>query len=236
MGDRHASEGMEFPLRSAQVQAALDAGKPLLSGKRSIACMGDLLTLASFSLVAVVSQSLVGAYTTQSEAAAVCQQKSPDLLFVTENLEQGYGLSLARHVKEFSPKTRTLVFLHRETQAVVREALEAFVEGVMFVSSLGKGVDGDFIRSLAAIADGGNYYPKEVKAVAGYESVEVLPDLTDREMEVLRVLSCGLSNKEVSESLFISAETVKSHVSTIIGKMGVKDRTQAVIKAIRAGI
>ena len=236
MGDRHASEGIEFPLRSAQVQAALDAGKPLLSGKRSIACMGDLLTLASFSLVAVVSQSLVGAYTTQSEAAAVCQQKSPDLLFVTENLEQGYGLSLARHVKEFSPKTRTLVFLHRETQAVVREALEAFVEGVMFVSSLGKGVDGDFIRSLAAIADGGNYYPKEVKAVAGYESVEVLPDLTDREMEVLRVLSCGLSNKEVSESLFISAETVKSHVSTIIGKMGVKDRTQAVIKAIRAGI
>ena len=236
MGDRHASEGMEFPLRSAQVQAALDAGKPLLSGKRSIACMGDLLTLASFSLVPVVSQSLVGAYTTQSEAAAVCQQKSPDLLFVTENLEQGYGLSLARHVKEFSPKTRTLVFLHRETQAVVREALEAFVEGVMFVSSLGKGVDGDFIRSLAAIADGGNYYPKEVKAVAGYESVEVLPDLTDREMEVLRVLSCGLSNKEVSESLFISAETVKSHVSTIIGKMGVKDRTQAVIKAIRAGI
>lgn len=236
MGDRHASEGMEFPLRSAQVQAALDAGMPLLSGKRSIACMGDLLTLASFSLVPVVSQSLVGAYTTQSEAAAACQQKSPDLLFVTENLEQGYGLSLARHVKEFSPKTRTLVFLHRETQAVVREALEAFVEGVMFVSSLGRGVDGDFIRSLAAIADGGNYYPKEVKAVAGYESVEVLPDLTDREMEVLRVLSCGLSNKEISESLFISAETVKSHVSTIIGKMGVKDRTQAVIKAIRAGI
>ena len=236
MGDRHTSEGMEFPLRSAQVQAALDAGKPLLSGKRSIACMGDLLTLASFSLVPVVSQSLVGAYTTQSEAAAVCQQKSPDLLFVTENLEQGYGLSLARHFKEFSPKTRTLVFMHRETQAVVREALEAFVEGVMFVSSLGKGVDGDFIRSLAAIANGGNYYPKEVKAVAGYESVEVLPDLTDREMEVLRVLSCGLSNKEISESLFISAETVKSHVSTIIGKMGVKDRTQAVIKAIRAGI
>ena len=131
---------------------------------------------------------------------------------------------------------RTLVFMNRETQAVVREALEAFVEGVMFVSSLCKGVDGDFIRSLEAIADGGNYYPKEVKAVAGYESVEVLPDLTDREMEVLRVLSCGLSNKEVSESLFISAETVKSHVSAIIGKMGVKDSTQAVIKVIRAGI
>ena len=225
---------MEFPLRSAQMQAALEAGKPLLTGKRTIACMGDLLTLASFSLVPMISESLIGAYTTQSEAAAACEHHSPDLLFVTEHLEQGYGLSLARHVKEFSPKMRTLVFLHRESQAVVREALEAFVEGVMFVSSLGKGVDGDFIRSLAAIAHGGNYYPKEVKAVAGYEAVEVLPDLTDRELEVLTVLSSGMSNKEISESLFISAETVKSHVSTIIGKMGVKDRTPALIALITA--
>jgi len=227
---------MEFLLRSAQVQAAFETGKPLLTGKTAVACMGDLLTLASFSLVPVISDCLIGAYTTQAEAAQACQAKKPDLLFITENLDQGYGLSLARHVKEFSPKTRTVVFLHRETQAVVREALDAFVEGVIFVSSLGKGLEGDFMRSLAAIAEGGNYYPKEVKAAAGYEAVEILPDLTDREIEVLQVLSCGMSNREISEALFISAETVKSHVSTIIGKMGVKDRTQAVIKAIRAGI
>ena len=227
---------MEFLLRSAQVQAAFETGKPLLAGKTAVVCMGDLLTLASFSLVPVISDCLIGAYTTQAEAAQACQAKKPDLLFITENLDQGYGLSLARHVKEFSPKTRTVVFLHRETQAVVREALDAFVEGVIFVSSLGKGLEGDFMRSLAAIAEGGNYYPKEVKAAAGYEAVEILPDLTDREIEVLQVLSCGMSNREISEALFISAETVKSHVSTIIGKMGVKDRTQAVIKAIRAGI
>lgn len=227
---------MEFLLRSAQVQAAFETGKPLLTGKTAVACMGDLLTLVSFSLVPVISDCLIGAYTTQAEAAQACQAKKPDLLFITENLDQGYGLSLARHVKEFSPKTRTVVFLHRETQAVVREALDAFVEGVIFVSSLGKGLEGDFMRSLTAIADGGNYYPKEVKAAAGYEAVEILPDLTDREIEVLQVLSCGMSNREISEALFISAETVKSHVSTIIGKMGVKDRTQAVIKAIRAGI
>ena len=227
---------MEFPLHSDKVQTGFQEGKPLLAGKTAVACMGDLLTLASFSLLPVISDSLIGAYTTQAEAAEACQQKSPDLLFVTENLEQGYGLSLARHVKEFCPKTRTLVFLHRETQAVVREALDAFAEGVMFVSSLGKGVDGDFIRSLAAIAEGGNYYPREVQTVAGYEGIEVLPDLTERELEVLKVLSCGMSNKEIGDALFISAETVKSHVSAIISKMGVQDRTQAVIKAIRAGI
>ena len=55
---------MEFPLRSAQMQAALEVAKPLLSGQRTIACMGDLLTLASFSLVPMISESLIGAYTT----------------------------------------------------------------------------------------------------------------------------------------------------------------------------
>ena len=227
---------MEFPLRSAQIRSALDQGKSLLAGKTAVACMGDLLTLASFSLVPVISDSLIGAYTTQEEAADACRKRSPDLLFVTENLEQGYGLSLARHVKEFSPETRTLVFLHRETQAVVREALDAFAEGVIFISSLGKGVDGDFIRSLSAIAEGGNYYPQDVQTAAGYERIEVLPELSEREIEVLKVLSCGMTNKEIADTLFVSAETVKTHVSSIIGKMGVKDRTQAVIKAIKAGI
>jgi len=130
---------MEFPLRSAQIRSAFNQGQPLLTGKTAVACMGDLLTLASFSLVHVISETLIGAYTTQNEAADACQRSKPDLLFVTENLEQGYGLSLARLVKEFSPKTRSLVFLHRETQEVVREAIDALAEGVIFISSLGKG-------------------------------------------------------------------------------------------------
>ena len=80
--------GMEFPLRSAQIRSAFDQGKPLLAGKTGVACMGDLKTLASFSLDPVVSETLIGAYTTQDEAADACQQKTPDLFFVTENLEQ----------------------------------------------------------------------------------------------------------------------------------------------------
>jgi len=63
-----------------------------------------------------------------------------------------------------------------------------------------------------------------------------LPELSEREMEVLKVLSYGMNNQEIAETLFVSSETVKTHVSSIIGKMGVKDRTQAVIKAIKAGL
>ena len=59
--------------------------------------------------------------------------------------------------------------------------------------------------------------------------------LTERELEVLNAIVGGLSNKEISESLFVSTETVKSHVSTIISKLGVRDRTQAAVFAIRHG-
>ena len=72
--------------------------------------------------------------------------------------------------------------------------------------------------------------------MAGYVKSIELAGLSDRESEVLEALCQGMSNKEMAEVLFVSSETIKSHVSTVIGKVGVKDRTQAVISAIRAGM
>ena len=72
--------------------------------------------------------------------------------------------------------------------------------------------------------------------MAGFVKSVKLAGLSDRESEVLEALCQGMSNKEMAEDLFVSPETIKSHVSTVIGKLGVKDRTQAVISAIRAGM
>ena len=72
--------------------------------------------------------------------------------------------------------------------------------------------------------------------MAGYVKSIELAGLSDRESEVLEALCQGMSNKEMADVLFVSPETIKSHVSTVIGKLGVKDRTQAVISAIRAGM
>jgi len=63
----------------------------------------------------------------------------------------------------------------------------------------------------------------------------LLEELSARELDVLRALTAGQSNREIAETLFISAETVKSHLSAIISKLGVRDRTQAAILAIRHG-
>lgn len=229
-------QSVEFNPKSETIQAVIKESQGLWSGKTSVVAMGDLLTLGSFSLVPPIAQTLVGAFSTEREALTACEREHPDLLYLTEHLEQGYGIQLARKVKQVSPKTRILLFLHRENQEVIRDALDASIEGIAFVSSIGQGIAGDFFQSLTAIANGSSYYPKDVREMAGFKKSMILNDLSARETEVLEALCQGMSNKDIASVMFVSPETVKTHVSTIISKLGVKDRTQAVIASIRAGM
>ena len=72
--------------------------------------------------------------------------------------------------------------------------------------------------------------------MAGFQKSQILNDLSAREIEVLEALCQGMNNKDIAASMFVSPETVKTHVSTIISKLGVKDRTQAVITSIGGGM
>lgn len=212
----------------------------LLEGSSIVACMGDRLTLAGFAMAVPIWRHLRAAVTTAEEALAAVSLHKPDLFFVSEDLEQGYGISLVREVERLHAATRTLIFLRRENPAVVNEALEAGADGVMFVSSIGS-ERGDFFKALQRTRDGSVYYPERVRDMVRGSSPEdpalsgLLEQLSERELDVLRALTAGQNNREIAESLFISAETVKSHLSAIISKLGVRDRTQAAILAIRHG-
>ena len=70
----------------------LREGKSVWAGKTAVVAMGDLLTLGAFSMVPPITESLVGAFSTEREALAVCKEMQPDLLYVTEQLGQGYGI------------------------------------------------------------------------------------------------------------------------------------------------
>ena len=214
---------VEFNPKSETLQAMLRQGSSVWVGKTSVVAMGDLLTLGAFSLVLPILNGLLGAFSTEKEALAVCKEKHPDLLYVTEQLEHGYGIQLTNKVKQVSRCTRVLLFLHRESQEVVRKAIDAGIHGIVLVSSIGGGLEGDFIKSIIAIGNGESYYPKEVRTMASFERNQILNDLSVRETEVLEVLCQGMSNKEIAEVMFVSTETVKSHVRTIISKLGVKD-------------
>ena len=226
---------MRFRTDSPAVKAAFEQSQGLFTNQTMVAAMGDPLLLASFSLVSFIQKSLVASVTTQAEAENFCQISKPDLLFTSETLEQGYGIALIERVKKVSSNTKCLLFLHRENQAIVRDAINAHADGVIFVSSIGKGTDGDFVKAMSAVSAGNTYYPKQVREAAGF-SAEQLPDLTLRELDVLKCLVSGMSNKEISATLVISADTTKTHVSKIISAFGVKDRTSAVIAAIRRGM
>ena len=156
---------MDLNLHPRQYNPRLKDVVALLEGSTIVACMGDGLTLVSFGMATPIWPRLLAAVTTADEALHCVRQHKPDLLFVTEDLEQGYGISLVREVEEIHAPTRTLIFLRRENPLVVNEALEAGADGVMFISSIGSH-RGDFFKALQRTRDGSVYYPDAIRAMA----------------------------------------------------------------------
>ena len=225
---------MEFNPEADQLRSVTSESQQLLQGKKLVLAIGEPLSLAALAMVPAIRHASVGNYSTEQEALNCCRDKQPDLLFATDELQQGNGITLLEKLHKISPDTKSLIFLKRETQEVVRDAINAHASGVVFQSSIGLARDGDFLLALTAAAHGDAYYPDEVRKAAGYE-LKPLPEISERETAVLRQLCQGMSNKEIAAELMVSPETVKSHVSTLISVMGVKDRTSVVIQAIRAG-
>ena len=217
----------------------------MLANKRVLVCSKNRLTLTAVSLAEPILQSLIGGATTEDEALQIQLESNPDLLITSEDLERGYGIRLVEKAKQQSPGLKALIFLSRETPEVVQEAMEAGADGVMFVSSIGTG-DGDFIHALRTTNSGGIYYPRAVleaatakveAATAKVKPAPILVDpLSERELEVIQYIIQGMKNTEIADSLFVSAETVKSHVSTAIHKLGVRDRIQAAVYALTHGL
>lgn len=223
----------ELPLKHAADQC-----QRLLVQKRVLVCSKNRLTLSALCLCTPILQSLVGGATTEDEGLDLQIQHNPDLLITSEDLEKGYGIRLVEKAKKRSPDLTALIFLERETTEVVHEAMDAGADGVMFASSVGTG-NGDFIQALTTTNSGGIYFPKSVRDAAAAK-LKPAPQLTDplseRELDVVRCIIQGMKNTEIADALFISSETVKSHVSTTIQKLGVRDRTQAAVFALTHGL
>ena len=223
----------EIPLKKAADQC-----QELLKNRKVLICSKNRLTLTTLCLCTPILKSLVGGATTEEEGLELQTKFKPDILITSEDLERGYGIRLVEKAKIYSPNITALIFLERETTEVVHEAMDAGANGVMFISSIGKG-HGDFINALTTTNHGGVYYPKSVREAATAK-VRQIPDLVDplseREHEVLRCIIQGMKNSEIAEALFLSAETIKSHVSTTIQKLGVRDRTQAAVYALTHGL
>ncbi len=184
-----------------------------------------------------------------SMAAKLVKENNPDVVLMDINMPNMNGVQATKDLVRYFPNTSVIILSIHDDESYVTHALKTGAQGYLL-----KEMDSDaLIEAIKVVSDGGSYlHPKvthnlvmEYRRLAkdnisslsenGIEYRQPLHLLTKRECQVLQLLADGKSNRAVAETLYISEKTVKNHVSNILQKMNVNDRTQAVVAAIRKG-
>ncbi|MFE5428488.1 response regulator [Peribacillus simplex] len=184
-----------------------------------------------------------------SEAMDLVETHKPDVVIMDINMPNMNGIEATKMLVNRYPETKVIILSIHDDENYVQHALKTGAQGYLL-----KEMDADaLIDAVRVVAEGGSYlHPKvthnlvkEYRRLAAEEgadhsvhTIEIrrpLHLLTRRECEVLQLLADGKSNRAIGETLYISEKTVKNHVSNILQKMNVNDRTQAVVLAIKNG-
>jgi DNA-binding NarL/FixJ family response regulator len=163
-----------------------------------------------------------------------------DVLLLDLRMPEVDGIEACRAVKEKCPGTKVLVLTSFDDDEDVFGVLAVGASGYLLKDTRPDRV----VEAVRAIAEGQAVFDSNVAArvISGHapsepDAGELLRDrLSDREMEVLRLMGKGFSNKEIARALWIGETTVKTHVSHILRKFEAADRTQAVLAAVKAGL
>jgi DNA-binding NarL/FixJ family response regulator len=222
--------------RPHQIATALDGAQLVLcSGSRAL--LGAWLTMP-LQAADHTGMTVVGAATTASEALQLVEQHSPTLLLCTDRLEQGDGGTLVETVKQHHPHTRTLLVVSDERrQPALRRAIAADCDGICLESRVGQGT---ILAAVQSICGGGLYRDRALapllqRGAAGGEG-DGTPALSPREVEVLERVQLGLSNQQIAADLFLSPDTIKTHVRHLLQKLGARDRGHAAVLALKQGL
>jgi two-component system response regulator DegU len=197
---------------------------------------------------------VVGEGADGGEAAVLAEEHKPDVLLMDINMPNINGVSAAENVITVSPDTRVIMLSIHDDEGYVYRTLRSGASGYL-LKEMGTS---DLVDAVRVVASGGAYiHPKvtgklieEFRRLSEQEGSaersfsiddsqtidpKVIESLTRREREVLQLMAEGKSNRAIGEFLFISEKTVKNHVSSILQKLSVQDRTQAVVISIKNG-
>ena len=179
---------------------------------------------------------VVGEASDGEEALEVIARETPDVVLLDLRMPRLDGLGVLKQIQ-----TPALILTTFDDDTMLFEAVRAGAKGWLLKDvSLGRLTDA--IRTVAA---GGTCIEPVIterivraldRSGASFEAAELPEPLTDRERTILRFLAGGYSNREISELLKISDGTVKNHISSVLAKLGVRDRTRAVLRAIDLGL
>ncbi|MGD0167349.1 MAG: response regulator transcription factor [Gaiellaceae bacterium] len=167
------------------------------------------------------------------EALAAIERVRPSVALLDLRMPRMSGIEVARRCVRSTPDTRVILYTAYSEQALLTEALDAGARG--FVSK--EAPLTEIVRAVQLVAEGRTYVdPVLAGVISSPAATAKIAQLTQRERDVLRMLSDGHSNEEIGKALFISPETVRTHVRKAMAKLDADTRTEAVATAIRQSL
>ncbi len=201
------------------------------------------LVRSGFRLIVETRPDLevVGEAETGTEAVTLAHELAPDVILMDVRMPELDGIEATRQIVAAGNAARILVLTTFDLDEYVYAAVRAGASGFLLKDVR----PGDLVDAIRLVAAGNALLGPTVtrRLLERFAADEpAAPDvgavarLTDREREILRLLAAGLSNAEIAEQLVLSETTVKTHVSSVLRKLGVRDRVQAVIAAYDSGL
>ncbi|MBU8768052.1 response regulator [Cytobacillus oceanisediminis] len=179
---------------------------------------------------------VIGEAESGNEAVKLVLHERPEIVLMDLLMENGNGIEATREILKSYPGCKIIIITSYYDDEQVFPAIEAGAFSYMLKTANAAEV----VNAIKKAAQGESVIESKVagKMVSRFREKEKKPhdDLTEREFDVLLCIGEGMTNQEISEELFIGIKTVKTHVSNILSKLGVTDRTQAAVYANRNGI
>jgi DNA-binding NarL/FixJ family response regulator len=188
---------------------------------------------------------VVGEASNGREALLLCSRLNPDLMLMDVRMPEMDGLAATQEIKQRYPSVSVLVVTMHENPDYLLEALKAGAAGYVLKDARQE----EIVAAVRAVREGESPLDPELAArllrrlasesvgqARGRRGQVPVDVLTPREREVLELMKLGRTNRQIAQDLVISIGTAKNHVEHIIAKLGVSDRTQAVVKALELGI
>jgi DNA-binding NarL/FixJ family response regulator len=186
--------------------------------------------------------SVVGDAANGRDAVRLVQSLAPDVVLMDVRMPELNGLDAAREILARDTTTKVLMLTTFDIDDYVYAALRAGASGFLLKDAPAD----ELVRAVRVVAAGDALLAPSItrrmiadlvtRRAAPRRSADELARLTPRETEVLELLARGMSNAEIAAGLFVSEETVKTHVGKVFAKLGLRDRAQAVVMAYETGL